>query len=70
MTTIITNPASDRVQAVFLKAHCKMLALGMSPPRGVRKSDILAKAGNITGKSYKRGEYALAAKDLKDFLDA
>jgi hypothetical protein len=66
--TIITNPMSDRVQAVFLKGHLTLLSKGMSPPRGVRKGDILLKAGRITGVDYRRGEYAKAVDDLKLYL--
>jgi hypothetical protein len=69
MTTIITDPAGARVQAIFLKGHCRLLAAGLQPPRGVRKSDILRKAGAITGKTYKRGQYDVAATDLAKFLE-
>jgi hypothetical protein len=60
---IINDPSSPRVQAMFLKAHLKLVALGMQP-RG-RKGDLLKKASAITGKVYRRGEYAKAAKDLE-----
>ena len=67
--TTITDTRSQRLQAIFLKGHCKLVAAGMAPPRGVRKSDILKKAGAITGKTYKRGQYEQAAADLKEFID-
>lgn len=67
--TTITDTRSDRLAAIFLKGHCKLVAAGMQPPRGVRKGDLLKKAGAITGKVYKRGQHAQAAADLKAFID-
>jgi site-specific recombinase len=66
--TVITDPRSNRVQAIFLKGHCQLMAKGMSA-RGLTKSRALKLAGDITGKKYKRGEHAVAADDLKKFLD-
>jgi hypothetical protein len=66
--TTITDTTSNRVQAIFLKGHLSLLSKGMSPPRGVRKGDILKKASAITGRQYGRTEYALAAADLKEYL--
>ena len=58
-----------KVQAIFLRAHLRLISVGMTPPRGMTKGDILRKAGNITGNAYKRGEYAQAVKDLTLFID-
>lgn len=66
----IENPKAPRVQAVFLRAHLRCVAAGLQPSRGVRKGDLLAKAGNITGVAYKRGEYGRAIKDLTAFIEA
>ena len=69
MSNMITDTASDRVQAVFLKAHCRVLTIsGMKPPRGLTKKMILDKASRITGVSYKRGEFGKAADDLYKFI--
>ena len=38
---------------------------GMKPNRAYSPSAMLRVAGEITGKSYKRGEYLLAADDLE-----
>ena len=62
----LRNP---QVQAIFLRAHLRLISVGMTPPRGMTKGDILRKAGNITGHAYKRGEYAQAVKDLTVFID-
>lgn len=67
---MITDPASPRVQAVFLRAHLRCVAAGLQPSRGVRKGDLLAKAGNITGKAYKRGAYGEAIADLTAVIRA
>jgi len=66
--TTITNPWEARIQAVFLKGHLKLVAAGMTPPRGVRKGDLLKKAGAITGRKYARGHYQEAADDLQRFI--
>lgn len=60
---------NQRVQAIFLKAHCRVLTIpSMKPPRGLTKKMILDKASAITGVSYKRGEYGKAADDLHKFI--
>ncbi|CAB4190400.1 hypothetical protein UFOVP1202_51 [uncultured Caudovirales phage] len=68
MATLHT-PRDPKVQAIFLRAHLRLISVGMTPPRGMTKGDILSKAGNITGNAYKRGEYAQAVKDLTLFID-
>lgn len=67
--TMITDTLSNRVQAVFLKGHLRLLAVGLTPPRGIPKGAILKKASAITGKEYKRTAYLDAANDLQSFLD-
>ena len=68
MATLHT-PREPKVQAIFLRAHLRLISVGMTPPRGMTKGDILRKAGNITGNAYKRGEYAQAVKDLTLFIN-
>ena len=70
MTYTITNPAAPSVQAIFLRAHLRCLAAGLKPSRGVRKGDLLAKAGNLTGVNYGRGEYKAAVADLTALIEA
>jgi hypothetical protein len=67
---MITDTTSNRVQAVFLKGHLRLLAVGMQPPRGVRKGDILKKASLITGKYYPRNGYLDAATDLQSYINS
>ena len=67
--TVITDTLSNHVQAIFLKGHLRLLAVGLQPPRGIRKGDILKKASAITGVAYKRTAYLDAANDLQFFLD-
>jgi len=67
--TIILNPASDHVQAAFLKAHLKMVKVGMSPSKGMTKTKLLKKASDITGVKYKRGQYDEAIFDLQKIVD-
>jgi hypothetical protein len=66
----ITNPLDPKVQAIFLKAHLRLVSVGMSPPRGVRKGDLLKKATAITGKTYGRTDYKTAASDLAEYLQS
>ena len=71
MAYTITDPFRDpRFLAATTRAHLRAVAAGMQPSRGVRKGDLLAKAGNITGKAYTRGAYAEAIADLTAYLAA
>ena len=66
MTTYIDGPNVE-VSAFFIKAHLKMLALGMTNSR-YSGTAILKKASAITGKPYKRGQYEIALNDLINFI--
>lgn len=66
--TTITNPGAARVQAIFLKGHCQLMAKGMTHSR-ISKTKVLQLAGEITGVKYKRGQHAQAAVDLKEFIE-
>lgn len=66
--TTITDPGSARIQAIFLKGHCQLMAKGMTA-RGLSKTKALQLAGAITGVKYKRGQHAQAAVDLKEFIE-
>lgn len=68
MTYTITDTSSPLVQAIFLKAHCRLLAVGMNPPRGLTKREVLDKVSKITGNKYRRGDYGKAADDLHVFI--
>ena len=68
--TMTLNPARDEVQAAFIKAHLKMVKVGMMPNRNVTKTGLLQAAGAITGVKYKRGQYAAAISDLQVIVDA
>lgn len=60
----ITDPASRHTQAVFLKSHLSLMAVGMQNSR-ISGTDMLGKASAVTGKVYKRGQYKAAVADLK-----
>mgnify|MGYP001194918490 CR=1 FL=1 len=57
------NPQDPKVQAIFLKGHLKLLALGMKNSRMSGKQ-ILEAASRLTGNKYKRGQYKQALEDL------
>ena len=52
-----------KLAALFLRAHLKMLDLGMKNSR-LSGAQILAKASEVTGQHYKRGQYQKAIDDL------
>ena len=66
MTTIdMREPGTaQRLVAVTLKGHLKLMALGMKNSR-ISGRQMLDKATAITGKKYKRGQYDLAVQDLE-----
>ena len=66
--TVIQNPADPKVQAIFLKSHLKLMALGMKNSR-ISKTEMLAKASAITGKKYGRSKIDDAVADLQLIID-
>ena len=66
---MIENPAGARFHAILLKCHCKLMSLGMNH-RILTRTRALQLAGQITGKTYKRGQHAIAAADLDAWLAA
>jgi len=67
--TLTTDPRSDGVQAALIKAHLRLCAVGMSPPRPLTKTQLMIKAGNLTGLKYKRTEITQAIADLQTIVD-
>lgn len=57
-----------RLNAVFLRGHCRLMAQGMTHSR-LSKTKVLQMAGDITGKKYKRGQHQQAYEDLTQFLN-
>lgn len=58
-------------QAIALRQGLKLYAAcGIKPNRTWTPTNMLRAAGQITGKSYKRGEYLRAAEDLATWIDA
>jgi len=69
MTTIIPSEVEhNRLAAVFLKPHLKLLSVGMKNSQFSARQ-LLDKATAITGKKYKRGQYDLAVQDLQSVID-
>ena len=67
MTTIL-NPARPEVQAAFLKAHLRLMAVGMTNSQFSMKQ-MLAKATAITGTRYTKGTIDVAINDLQSVID-
>jgi len=59
---------NDRFNAVLLRGHLKMLDAGMKNSR-MSGTKILAKASELTGKKYKRGQYKIAIADLNNLIE-
>lgn len=66
--TTITNPRDARIQAIFLRAHVRMLAAGMKNSR-MSGTQILRAVSEITGHIYKRGQYDIALEDLQRIIN-
>ena len=66
---MIDNPTDLRVQATFLRFHVKLMAKGMSHSK-LTRTRALELASQITGKTYKRGQHAIAAADLDEWIAA
>jgi hypothetical protein len=66
--TTITNPRDARIQAIFIRAHLRMLAAGMKNSR-LSGTQILKAVSSITGHVYKRGQYAIALEDLNRIIN-
>ena len=57
-----------KIAALFLRAHLKMLELGMKNSR-LSGTQILAEASEVTGQHYKRGQYQKAIDDLNVIIN-
>lgn len=66
---MIDSPTDLRVQATFLRFHVKLMAKGMSHSQ-LSRTRALELASQITGKTYKRGQHAIAAADLDAWIEA
>ena len=60
----LTKP---EVQLILLRSHLRLHAVGMRHSRMAGK-DVLARVGLILGKTYKRGQYNQAIRDINSFL--
>jgi hypothetical protein len=66
---MIDNPANPRMLALFIRAHVKCMAAGMNHSK-LTRTRALELASQITGKTYKRGQHAIAAADLDEWIAA
>lgn len=64
----IQNPASPRVQAIFLKAHLRLRIAGLKGT--VTDKVLFSKVAAITGKTYARNQMQKALSDIVAFLDS
>lgn len=63
------NPHDPRAQAIFLRLIVKLMASGLNS-RQITRTEALKLAGQVTGKTYKRGQHAIAAADLDAWIAA
>lgn len=66
---MIEDPADQRIQALFIRLHVKMMAKGLNHSK-LTRTRALQLASQITGKTYKRGQHAIAASDLDAWIEA
>ena len=70
MTTVFSGPQGVATyRAIVIKHGLKLYAkTGMQPNRAYTPTAMLRTAGQITGKAYKRGQYAQAIADLESWI--
>lgn len=70
--TAFTGPNGvNTFVAISLKSGISLYAkTGLKPNRMWSPKNMLAKASEITGKVYKRGEYDKAVTDLAEWIEA
>ncbi len=66
--TMIVGGNILRYQAATIRAHCRLMSIGMNNSK-VTRTRMLEVAGKITGKIYKRGQHAQAAEDITEVLN-
>lgn len=67
---VVENPGRPEVQAVFIRSHLRMLAMGMKGRLTLR--EVLKKASAITGQEYRHSRKSLerAVLDLTSIIEA
>ena len=58
---------NDRFQAALIRGHLRLHIAGMKHSK-MTGTQLLAAASNITGKTYKRGQYKAALADIQAFI--
>ena len=66
---VIQNPRDPKIQAVFVRAHLKLIKTGLRANRNSTPRKILDKAEAITGQIYKARQYDKAIIDLTYMID-
>ena len=67
----LTGDAIPVFGVISLRGAIKLhKACGMIPTRGMTITKMLQRAGEITGKKYKRGQHDAAIADLTVWIDA
>jgi len=56
---------AEYFQVVTIKAHLRLVAAGMQPPRGITKTRLLQRARELTGAAIKARDYDGAIKALE-----
>lgn len=70
-TTIATGEGVNTFQAIVVKNAIKLYrATGMKANRSYTPANMLATAGAIVGKTYKRGQLEQAQNDLTAWIEA
>lgn len=69
-TTFAGPDAVNLYRAIVLRSSMRMYRrCGIKPTRGVGPTQMLALAGEYTGKKYKRGQLEQAEADVQTWID-
>lgn len=68
-TSFIGPDAVELYRAAVLKSALGLLAIGITPTRGLTKTKALAMCKRYTGQTYKRTEIERARKDLSVWIE-
>ena len=71
VTSYVGPEATEAFRAIAIAQALKLYAkTGMKVNRAYTPTRMLAVASSMTGKTYKRGQYAQAGEDLQNWADA
>ena len=68
-TSLVGPDATDLFRAAALRSALGLLAVGITPTRGLTRTKALVMVTRYTGKTYKRSQLEEARSDLKVWIE-